>query len=294
MKKKIIFEGVGTALITPFNCGEIDYPTLGKIIDEQIEAGIECLVVGGTTGEAATLKDNERYELFSFAKERIGGRTKLVLGVGTNDTEKAAAHVKYSRKLGADGLLAVTPYYNKGTKEGLIRHFEKLASLSDIPIILYNVPSRTGVNLEMDMLSRLAKNELIVGIKEASNDADRLVSLSAFGDELWLYAGNDSQIYTVLSLGGLGVISVLSNPYPQKTREICKQFFANNKTKSLQLQQRAIPVLNSLFIETNPAPVKHLMMLKGKCKEDLRLPLYNVSTNSAEVIKKCAEEYENN
>ena len=222
MKKAEIFRGVGTALITPFLGGEIDYKTLEELIERQIKAGINALVIGGTTAEAATLSDEERYELFRRAKEIIGGRCKLILGTGTNDTRVAVRHTEFASRLGCDGVLVVTPYYNRGTADGVIKHYEAIANASEVPILLYNVPSRTGVNLSLDTLERLAENERIVGIKEASDSLDRLVGISRIGG-LALYSGNDSQIYPVLSLGGLGVISVLSNLYPEETIDICKQ-----------------------------------------------------------------------
>ena len=213
MKKMEIFRGVGTALITPFKDGHVDYATLGDLIDRQITAGIDALVIGGTTAEAATLSDTERYELFEYARDRVGDRCRLVYGTGTNDTRVAVRHTEYASRLGCDGVLVVTPYYNRGTAEGVIKHYEAIAEASDVPVLLYNVPSRTGVNLSIETLERLAENERIAGIKEASDSLDRLMSISSIKG-LSLYSGNDSQIYPVLSLGGLGVISVVSNLYP--------------------------------------------------------------------------------
>ena len=221
MKKAEIFRGVGTALITPFSDGEIDYDTLVRLIERQIDAGIDALIIGGTTAEAATLSDKERYELYKVAMETVAGRCKLIFGTGTNDTRVAIKHTLFASELGCDGVLVVTPYYNRGTAEGVVRHYESIAKASGVPILLYNVPSRTGVNLSIETLKRLAENERIVGIKEASDSIDRLVSISSI-DGLALYAGNDSQIYPVLSLGGVGAISVSSNLYPRETMDICK------------------------------------------------------------------------
>ncbi len=273
MKKKTVFCGVGTALITPFREGEIDYEALGRLIEQQISGGVDAIVIGGTTGEAATLSDDERYRLFDFSAERIRGRTRLVFGTGTNDTRAAIRHTKYAERVGCDGVLLVTPYYNKGTEDGVEKHYLKIAESVDLPTILYNVPSRTGVNLGINLLMRLAEHPNIVGIKEASDSADRLVTLAALSDSLDLYAGNDSQIYTTLSLGGKGVISVMSNLLPRVTHEICERYFSGKYTESLALQLGLLPFIKSLFTETNPSPIKYAMAECGLCSGEVRLPL---------------------
>ena len=291
MKKVEIFRGVGTALITPFKDGRVDLGTLGALIDRQIAAGIDALVIGGTTAEAATLSDEERYDLFDYARERVADRCRLIYGTGTNDTRVAIRHTEYASRLGCDGVLVVTPYYNRGTAEGVIRHYEAIAEASDVPVLLYNVPSRTGVNLSLETLERLAKNERIVGIKEASDSLDRLMSISLI-DGLSLYSGNDSQIYPVLSLGGLGVISVLSNLYPEETIMICKHYFANNKEMSLKMQQSLLPVISALFLETNPAPIKYAMSKRGLCLPDMRLPMWLPTKITRDKIDAVIGEYE--
>ena len=291
MKNNAIFRGVGTALITPFKDGKIDYATLEALIERQIEAKIDCLVIGGTTAEAATLSDEERYTLFKESRKMIGGRCKIVYGTGTNDTRVAVNHTRYASRLGCDGVLVVTPYYNKGTCEGIERHYEAIAKASDVPVILYNVPSRTGVTLGIDTLKKLAQNERIVGIKEASDSSDRLTAISAIKG-LDLYAGNDSQIFTVLSLGGLGVISVVSNLYPAETMEICKLYFSNKTDLSLKSQQELLPVINSLFLETNPAPIKYAMAKAGLCLPDMRLPMWLPTKQTREKIDAAIAEYE--
>ena len=291
MKKVEIFRGVGTALITPFKDGRVDLGTLGALIDRQIAAGIDALVIGGTTAEAATLSDEERYDLFDYARERVADRCRLIYGTGTNDTRVAIRHTEYASRLGCDGVLVVTPYYNRGTAEGVIRHYEAIAEASDVPVLLYNVPSRTGVNLSLETLERLAKNERIVGIKEASDSLDRLMSISLI-DGLSLYSGNDSQIYPVLSLGGLGVISVLSNLYPEETIMICKHYFANNKEMSLKMQQSLLPVISALFLETNPAPIKYAMSKMGLCLPDMRLPMWLPTKITRDKIDAVIGEYE--
>ena len=284
MKKNCVFCGVGTALVTPFLDGEIDYESLSGLIEYQIKGGADAIIIGGTTGEAATLSDEERYRLVEFAASKIDGRTRLVFGTGTNDTRAAIRHTKYAERVGCDGVLLVTPYYNKGTEDGVEKHYLKIAETADLPIILYNVPSRTGVNLGINLLTRLAEHQNIVGIKEASDSADRLVSLAALSDFLDLYAGNDSQIYTTLSLGGKGVISVMSNLLPSATREICKSFFSGEKEKSLSLQLRLLPFIKALFIETNPTPIKYAMALSGLSKSEMRLPLCEPRESSKALI----------
>ena len=273
MRKKLVFQGVATALITPFKNGEIDYETLSWLIEFQISSGIDALVIGGTTAEAATLSDEERYRLYSFAKEKVAGRAKLIFGTGTNDTRVALAHTEFAENIGCDGVLLVTPYYNKGTEEGIEKHYLKIAESVDLPIILYNVPSRTGVNLGINLLGRLKEHPNIVGIKEAQDSIDRLVEISTFGDELYLYSGNDSQIYPTLALGGKGVISVLSNLLPISTIKLCRSFFDEKTEDSLALQQFLLPLIKALFMETNPAPLKYAMSERGMCSAELRLPL---------------------
>lgn len=291
MLKSEIFRGVGTALITPFANGRIDFYTLERLIERQIDAKIDALVVGGTTAEAATLSDKERYELFRESKRMIDGRCKLIYGTGTNDTKVAIKHTRYASKLGCDGVLVVTPYYNKGTSEGIIRHYEAIADSSDAPVILYNVPSRTGVNLTIEMLEILSKHKNIHAIKEASDSQDRLTAISGIKG-LGLYSGNDSQIYPVLSLGGLGVISVISNLYPKETMEICKLYLANKHKESLKLQQDMLPLINALFLETNPAPIKYAMSKYGLCLSDMRLPMWLPTKQTREKIDAAIANFE--
>ncbi len=278
--KKTIFNGIGTALVTPFKNGEIDFDALENLIEMQISSGVHALIIGGTTGEAATLTDSERYSLFEFTAERCLGRIKLVFGTGTNDTAAAIRHTKRAAEIGCDGVLLVTPYYNKGTEEGVFRHYMSILESADLPAILYNVPSRTGVNLGLNLLSRLSEHENTVGIKEASDSADRLVSLSAFGISLPLYAGNDSQIYTALALGGAGAISVVSNILPKDACDIVNYYLEGDTKKSLATQLRLLPFINSLFLETNPAPIKYAMSKLGLCSPELRLPLYEVRAST--------------
>ena len=287
MEKKRIFRGMGCALITPFKNGEIDYEVLGRLIDRQIEAKVDALIIGGTTGEAATLSNKERYSLYCFAKERISGRTKLIFGTGTNDTRVALKHTKFAEELGCDGVLLVTPYYNKGTEDGIEKHYLNIAESVDLPIIVYNVPSRTGVNLGINLLDRLANHENVVGIKEASDSTDRLVTLAAFGDKLALYAGNDSQIYPTLALGGAGVISVVANILPKATKALCDSYFEGKHTHALRLQLEMLPFIKTLFLETNPSPIKYAMEKVGLCTREVRLPLSEPRESTKEEIDRA-------
>ena len=273
MAKKKIFRGVGTALITPFRDGIIDYTALTKIIERQIDAGVDALIIGGTTGEAATLSDAERYQLFAYAKAAIDGRCKIIFGTGTNDTKRAVEHTKRASRIGCDGVLCVTPYYNKGTESGIVKHYLQLAECSTAPVLLYNVPSRTGVNLSISALRVLCMHENIVGIKEASDSCDRLITLCEMREELSLYAGNDSAMHTVLSLGGEGVISVFSNAYPEYFVRLAKEFFSGRHEVSLKMQIEALPMIQALFLETNPTPIKYLMHRMRLCQAEVRLPL---------------------
>ena len=286
MKKKLIFSGAATALVTPISHGEIDFTSLDALIERQIAGGVSALVVGGTTGEAATLSDVERRDLYTYVKGRVRGRTKIILGTGTNDTRLAIKHTRCADSIGADGLLVVTPYYNKGTFDGVVEHYKRIAAETDIPIILYNVPSRTGVNLTMKQLEELAKTENIVGIKEASDSVDRLTELSSFGDELFLYAGNDTQIYATLSLGGMGVISVLSNVFPEFVSGICSDYFVGKRESARRSQIKAFRLSRAMFIETNPSPIKYVMSLAGICSSEVRLPLSTPSEDTKREIER--------
>ena len=282
--KNEIFSGVGTALITPFSGDKIDFATLGRLIDRQIEAGISALIIGGTTGEAATLSDEERYELYAYSREKIGGRCALVLGAGTNDTKVAIKHARFAEESGCDGILLVTPYYNKGTERGIVAHYRRIAEATSLPLMLYNVPSRTGVNMTRQMLESLSEVDNIVAIKEASDSADRLVEIAAMRKKMALYAGNDSQLFTTLALGGLGVISVVSNLVPEKMVRIYRDFLAGDLGASRDGQTAILPLVRAMFYETNPAPIKYAMARVGLCSGELRLPLAEVTGETKRMI----------
>ena len=283
--KKNVFQGCASALITPFYNGKIDYTALGNIIERQIAAGIDALVIGGTTAEAATLSPYERERLYRFSSEAIGSRTKVIFGVGTNDTADVIRRVKLAEKIGCDGLLVVTPYYNRGTEEGVVSHYLKIASKADTPIILYNVPSRTGVNLSIAQLDRLSRCEGIVGIKEATDSLARFAEIAKFGADMRLYAGNDNSAYTALSLGGGGVISVLSNLLPKSMVGLCRAYANGDYATALGEQIRLLPIMNAMFKDTNPVPVKYAMSLVGLCREEVRLPLSALTEETKKSIK---------
>ena len=274
MKKNLPFFGCATALVTPFSAGELDMVSLRRLIERQIAGGVPAIVVGGTTGECATLDDRERERLYRTAIEVADGRVKIILGTGTNDTRVAVSHTRLAESLGADAVLTVTPYYNKGTEDGIVRHYESIASATNLPVILYNVPSRTGVNLSFPILERLAQIDNVVALKEASDSLDRLIDLTAnLEGRLAIYSGNDTQLFATLALGGAGIISVVSNLLPREVEEVCRAFFAGELSRSRTLSNRLLPLSHALFWETNPCPVKYALARCGLCEEGVLLPL---------------------
>ncbi len=274
MTREPIFRGVATALITPLTESGIDYDAFGRLIDWQIGEGINALVIAGTTGEGSTLTDEEHREAIRFSVERAAGRVPIIAGTGSNDTAYAVDLSRYACQVGADGLLVVTPYYNKATQNGLIAMFTAIADASTKPLILYNVPSRTGVNIEPATYAALADHPNIAGIKEANGDISKIVkTASLVGDRLALYSGNDDQIVPILSMGGQGVISVLSNVVPARTVEICDRWFRGDAAGAAALQCELLPLANALFSEVNPIPVKAAMAAMGWCENYLRMPL---------------------
>ncbi len=274
MTKNPIFKGAATALITPTTERGVDYEAFGKLIDWQIEQGIDALVIAGTTGEGSTLNDAEHKEVLRYAIERIAGRVPAIAGTGSNDTAYAIAMSQYACDLGYDGLLVVTPYYNKATQGGLIQSFTAIADASTKPLILYNVPSRTGCNIEPATAAVLAQHPNIAAIKEASGNISQVAAIANLvGDNMDIYSGNDDQIVPLLSLGGSGVISVLSNLIPKQTSQMCHKFFDGDVEGSLQLQLHYLDLANVLFCEVNPIPVKAAMAAMGFCENFLRLAL---------------------
>ena len=274
MGKNTIFTGAATAIITPMTENGVDYESFGKLIDWQIEEGIDGIVVGGTTGEGSTLTDEEHREIIRFSVERAAGRTPIIAGTGSNDTDYAIDLTKFAKDAGADAALVVTPYYNKATQKGLIKMYEAIADAGQLPIILYNVPSRTGINIEPKTFAALADHPLICGIKEANGDISKAIETAALvGDKLDLYSGNDDQIVPFLSIGGKGVISVLSNLLPAETSRMCKLFFEGKVKEALSEQLRLLDLTKALFCEVNPIPAKAAMAAMGYCSEHIRLPL---------------------
>jgi 4-hydroxy-tetrahydrodipicolinate synthase len=274
MTSKPIFKGVATALVTPITASGVDFAALRRLIDWQIQEGVNALVIAGTTGEGSTLTDEEHREGLRVSVEQAAGRIPIIAGTGSNDTAYAIDLSRYACEVGVDGLLVVTPYYNKATQNGLIQMYTAIADAVTKPIILYNVPSRTGVSLEPATYAALADHPNISGIKEANGNISKIVETAALvGDRLFLYSGNDDQIVPILAMGGIGVISVLSNVAPRQTVEICDRFFAGDVKGSAELQCRYLPLINALFSEVNPIPVKAAMAALGWCENYLRLPL---------------------
>lgn len=274
MIHKPIFQGAATALITPTTESGVDYEALGRLIDWQIEKGIDALVIAGSTGEGKTLGDSEHREVLRFSAERIAGRVPMIAGTGSNDTSYAISLSRSACESGADALLVVTPYYVKATQAGLIKMYSMIADAATKPLILYNVPSRTGVNIEPETYAALADHGNIAGIKEANSDISKIADTAALTDgRLDLYSGNDDQIVPILSLGGKGVISVLSNLLPAETSALCHCYFQGKTAEAAKMQLHYLPLIRALFSEVNPIPVKAAMAAMGFCENYLRMPL---------------------
>ncbi|MBQ8399561.1 MAG: 4-hydroxy-tetrahydrodipicolinate synthase [Clostridia bacterium] len=273
--KNTIFEGAATALVTPFDKnGNPDLEAYAALIDWQIKEGIDALVACGTTGESSTLSEKEYEEVVKTAVKACGGRVPMIVGTGSNNTAHAVERTKLAEELGADAALVVTPYYNKATQKGLIAHYEAIADASNLPVILYNVPSRTGVNIEPATCKILSQHEKIVAIKEASGNISKVAEILALaGDALDVYSGNDDQIVPIMSLGGKGVISVLSNPLPKKTAEMTALLLKGDYKAGAKLQLELLPLINALFCQVNPIPAKAAMSAMGYGENVLRLPL---------------------
>ena len=271
--RKTLFTGAATALVTPFNESGVNFEALGNIIDYQIDNGIDALVICGTTGEAATMPDKEHLSVIEYSIKRANGRVPIIAGTGSNDTAHCVELSKESQNLGADGLLITTPYYNKATQKGLIAHYDKVLEKTNLPIILYNVPGRTGMNYAIPTLKELAKDERIVAIKEASGSIEYATSVAKEVPELTMYSGNDDMIVPLMSLGGKGVISVLSNVAPRETHDLCQKWLDGDVKGSLALQFEYLDLIKALFCEVNPIPVKTAMNMMGFNVGPLRLPL---------------------
>lgn len=289
-----IFTGAGVAIVTPFNEDEsINYDKLDQLIDYHCNNGTDSIIICGTTGESATMSEKEHMECVKFAIERTKGRLPIIAGTGSNCTRTAIDMSKEAVSYGADGLLVVTPYYNKATQEGLVGHYTAVAKEAKAPIIMYSVASRTGCNIEPATAARLIKEvDNIVGIKEASGNISQVAKIMHLTDgKTDLYSGNDDQIVPILSLGGKGVISVLSNVAPQETHDICAKFFEGDVKGSLELQLKAIPLIEQLFCEVNPIPVKKAMKLMGMDCGPLRMPLTELTPQHEESLAKAMTEF---
>ncbi len=284
-----IFKGAGVAIITPFHeDGSVDYEKFGELIEYQIENQTDAIIVCGTTGESATLTHEEHLDVIRYCVEKVDHRIPVIAGTGSNCTETAVYLSTEAEKIGADGLLLVTPYYNKATQNGLYQHFKTVADAVKLPIILYNVPGRTGTTIQPETAVRLCKEvENIVGIKDATGNISQTAHLMSIADGcVDLYSGEDAIIVPILSLGGKGVISVLSNVAPRQTHEICSRYFEGDTIGSMELQLKAVPLVEALFSEVNPIPVKKAAQLMGLCGGTLRMPLTEMEPAHAEKLAK--------
>ena len=289
-----IFKGAGVAIVTPFHKdGSVDYESFGKLIEFQIANQTDAIIVCGTTGESSTLSHEEHLSVIQYCVEKVNHRIPVVAGTGSNCTETAVYLSQEAEALGADGLLLVTPYYNKGTQNGLYQHFKTIAASVHLPIILYNIPGRTGVALAPETIVRLCRDvENIVGVKDATGNISQTAHLMHLANGcLDLYSGEDAIITPLLSLGGVGVISVLSNIAPRQTHEICSTYFEGNPAESCRLQLQAIPLVDALFCEVNPIPVKKALELQGICGGTLRMPLTEMESEHAAVLEKEMKAY---
>lgn len=291
MTKNPIFRGAATALVTPLTENGVDYAALERLINWQIDEGIDGLVIAGTTGEGSTLTDKEHRELFEKAIKMIDGRVPAIAGTGSNDTAYAVDLTKCACELGYDAMLVVTPYYNKTTQNGLIKVFSTIADASTKPLVLYNVPSRTGVDIAPSTYAVLADHPMIGGIKEASGNLSKVAETAHLvGDKVDIYSGNDDQVVPILSLGGAGVVSVLSNLMPKAASRMCHAFFEGRVDEARKLQLELVPLINALFSEVNPIPAKAAMAAMGFCEDYLRLPLTCMEAGHKAVLLKLMAE----
>lgn len=289
-----VFKGAGVAIVTPMKAnGEVNYERFADLIEFQIENGTDAIIVCGTTGEASTLSHEEHLDVIKYCTEKVAGRVPVIAGTGSNSTETAVYLSTEAEKYGVDGLLLVSPYYNKATQNGLYTHFKTVADAVKLPIILYNVPGRTGCNILPDTIVRLVTEvENIVGVKEASGNISQIARLAAkAGGKVDIYSGNDDQIVPILSLGGIGVISVLSNIAPRQTHDICEKYFAGDVKGSMELQLKAMDLCDALFCEVNPIPVKKALNLMGMEAGGLRLPLTEMEEANAKKLEKAMKDF---
>jgi 4-hydroxy-tetrahydrodipicolinate synthase len=287
-----LFKGSGVALVTPFKSGRVDFEKLEQLLNWHVESKTDAIIICGTTGEASTMTENERKETIKFTVDVINKRIPVIAGTGSNNTAAAISMSRWAESIGVDGLLVITPYYNKTTQKGLFEHFKAINDSVNTPIIMYNVPSRTGLNISPKTLLKLCELKNIVAIKEASGNISQIAEMKALcRDKIDIYSGNDDQIIPILSLGGIGVISVLANVYPKETHDMCELYMNGKQDEALKLQLDLLPVINALFIETNPIPVKTAMNLKGMEVGELRLPLCSMEEANLNVLKSSLENY---
>lgn len=291
MAKTLPFTGSCVAIVTPFDGMKTNYDELGKMIEYHIENKTDAIVICGTTGEASTMPDEEHLAAIKYTVEKVNGRIPVIAGTGSNDTAHAIELTKKAEEYGVDGVLSVTPYYNKTTQKGLVAHFTAIANAVKVPIILYNVPSRTGMSFSIDTLKALAKVENIVAVKEASGNISYMTQVAAEVPELYIYSGNDDMIVPCLSIGGKGVISVVANILPEETHNICEYYFNGEVEKSRELQLKMLSLINNLFIEVNPVPVKTAMNLMGFNAGNLRMPLVDMDEGNKEKLKKSMVDF---
>lgn len=291
--KKLLFKGCGTAIATPFTKDGINFEEFGKLIEDQIRGSIDALIVCGTTGEASTMTTEEKKQTIEYAVKKVAGRVPVVAGTGGNCTASVIEMSKWAESIGVDGLLVVTPYYNKTTQAGLVAHYEAVANSVTLPIILYSVPSRTGVNITPETCLALSKIPNIVAIKEASGNISQVAKIASLcQDELAIYSGNDDQVLPLLSLGGVGVISVLSNLYPQFVHDMVMDYFAGNFEKSKNAQLEALELIDALFCEVNPIPVKAGLNMRGYDFGTPRLPLVPLSEKGSKMLQTAISNFE--
>ncbi|MCI9086489.1 MAG: 4-hydroxy-tetrahydrodipicolinate synthase [Clostridia bacterium] len=291
MAKTLPFTGSGVAIVTPFDGLKTNYDELGRLIEYHISNKTDSIIICGTTGEASTMPDAEHLAAIEYTVKKVNKRIPVIAGTGSNDTAHAIELTKKAEELGADGILSVTPYYNKTTQKGLVQHFTAIAESVKIPVILYNVPSRTGMSFSIDTLKKLAKVENIAAVKEASGNISYMAKVAAEVPELYIYSGNDDMIVPTLSLGGKGVISVVANILPEETHNICEYYFNGEVEKSRDLQLKMLDLINSLFIEVNPVPIKTAMNLLGFNAGNLRMPLVEMDSANLETLKKSMTDF---
>ncbi len=290
--KNTIFKGCGTAISTPFTEGGVNFEEFKRLLEEQVKNNVDAIIVCGTTGESATMTEQERKDTIKCAIDTVAGRVKVIAGTGANNTKAAVEMSKYAEEVGADGLLVVTPYYNKTTQAGLIAHYRVIAEAVKLPIIMYSVPSRTGVNINPETCLELSKIENIVAIKEASGNISQVAKIAALcGDNLDIYSGNDDQIIPILSLGGKGVISVLSNVMPKYTHDMTDKYFNGEVEEAAKMQLQVIDLIDALFAEVNPIPVKYALNLMGYNFGKPRLPLIELSEKNQEKMKEVMKKH---